>query len=196
MKRYHKNPRVITERAYALLEDSLDEFGDLGGIVHDLNSDEIIGGNQRSRIFDINKCKTEIYKRFEEPDEQGTIALGYVIWNGKRYNYRQVRWTEEKCAEANIKANKLGGDWDFDTLANEFDSDDLLDWGFEDDELMGVRLDEVMKETTMKLGQKTWVRILISVPLEFAGVVMETMQSLEKIEDIEIDYGSNERGTE
>ena len=47
MKQYHKNPRKITDAQKKALERDLKELGDLSGIVHDVNSDEIIGGNQR-----------------------------------------------------------------------------------------------------------------------------------------------------
>ena len=43
---------------------------------------------------------------------------------------------------ANIKANKLGGEWDFDKLANEFELDELLEWGFTPFEL-GMDAEEV-----------------------------------------------------
>lgn len=135
MKPYHKNPRQITSKQLSQLRDTLRELGDLSGIVHDVNSDEIIGGNQRGRVFDVNKCEVVLEHSFDEPDEQGTIALGYVVWEGKRYGYRAVSWTAEQCEKANIVANKAGGSWDFDVLANEFDVDDLLSWGFEAFEL-------------------------------------------------------------
>lgn len=135
MKLYHKNPRQITDKQFTDLGGSLSRLGDLGGIVHDLNSDEIIGGNQRSRVFDINQCEIELKEQYIEPDEQGTVGLGFVIWKGKKYAYRQVRWTAKQCEEANIRANKNGGSFDFDTLANEFELDDLLEWGFDRKEL-------------------------------------------------------------
>lgn len=134
MKPYHKNPRVITDGKLTSLGDSLSNLGDLGGIVHDLNSDEIIGGNQRGRVFDINECEIEIVHQDDEPDEQGTVAHGFVVWKGKRYAYRQVRWTPRQAEEANIKANRLGGEWDWEALA-EWDYGDLTAWGFEADEL-------------------------------------------------------------
>ena len=134
-KEYHKNPRQITGKQFERLADTLEILGDLSGIVHDLNSDEIIGGNQRSRVFDINKCEIVLTEEHSEPDRQGTVALGYVIWQGAKYGYRQVRWTPEQCEMANVVANKAGGAWDFDILANEFEMDDLLAWGFEPFEL-------------------------------------------------------------
>ena len=129
MKRYHKNPRQITERQFDLLAESLDDLGDLSGIVHDLNTDEIISGNQRSLVFDIDQCEIVI-EHEQEADRQGTVGLGYIIWQGNRYAYRQVRWTPKQCEMVNIKANRLGGEWDFDILANEFELDELLEWGF------------------------------------------------------------------
>ena len=138
MKQYHKNPRQMTARQDADLRRWLREFGDLSGIVHDLNSDEIIGGNQRGRIFDIDQCEIELAEGPHEPDEQGTVAHGYVTWQGARYAYRQVRWTPKQCEQANIIANKAGGTFDFDALANGFEFDDLLDWGFDKWELGGI----------------------------------------------------------
>lgn len=135
MRHYHKNPRQITEKQFTDLRATLRELGDLSGIVHDLNSDEIIGGNQRGRVFDINDCQIEYVKKFDQPDEQGTIAVGFVVWEGKLYNYREVRWTEKQCEKANIIANKAGGTWDFDTLANQWELPDLIEWGFKPYEL-------------------------------------------------------------
>jgi hypothetical protein len=54
-----------------------------------------------------------------------------VVWQGNKYNYRQVRWDEEQLARANLAANKMGGAWDFDILANEFEEEVLLAGGFE-----------------------------------------------------------------
>ena len=127
VKQYHKNPRTLTDRQRRDLARNLRELGDLSGIVHDLNSDEIIGGNQRSEIININDCEIVLTSEGEEPDDQGTVAIGYVIWNGSHYNYRQVRWTPKQCEKANIIANKGGGEWDYDMLANDFAIQELLD---------------------------------------------------------------------
>ncbi len=135
MKTYHKNPRTIKDKQFADLRAWLLELGDLSGIVHDLTSDEVISGNQRMRAIDVAKCEIVLTEGPHDPDAQGTVAHGYVIWQGAKYNYRQVRWDARQCEKANIVANKAGGGWDFDTLANEFDMGDLLEWGFEAEEL-------------------------------------------------------------
>jgi hypothetical protein len=140
MKPYHKNPRQITKKQFDQLKENLAYLGDLSGIVHELNTDEIIGGNQRSAVFDINKCQVEIVHNLDHPDEQGTVAQGFVIWQGKRYTYRQVRWTPKQAEQANITANRMGGEWNFDELAN-WDMSDLLEWGFEEREL-GIAIDD------------------------------------------------------
>jgi DNA modification methylase len=144
LKHYHKNPRQITKKEFADLRDSLRKFGDLSGIVHNLNTDEIISGNQRIEVFDLSKLQIDITERLPEPDEQGTVATGWVIWEGKRYTYRAVMWDEKQSEEANVRANKAGGSWNFDILANEFSIPDLLEWGFSERELQlgGFDLDQ------------------------------------------------------
>ena len=135
MKLYSKNPRQITDKQQDQLREWLEELGDLSGIVHDLNTDEIVGGNQRSRVINVNECEIELLVTNEEPDAQGTVAHGFIVWEGNRYSYRQVKWTPKQCEKANIVANKAGGEWDWDILANEFEMPDLLDWGFKEGEL-------------------------------------------------------------
>src|SRR5919108_582439 len=150
MKSYAKNPRKISEQQLQELESFLRELGDLSGIVHDLNSDQIIGGNQRSKVFNINDCEIIIEHKLKRPDSQGTVALGYVIWEKKRYSYRQVRWTKKQCEKANIIANKAGGDWDEELLAEFFKEADLLKWGFTDDELDGLFDQQTKKKVDAK----------------------------------------------
>jgi len=135
MKLYHKNPREITGKQFSDLGEWLEELGDLSGIVHNLPTDEVISGNQRWRTFSLDEAEIIITEEFDEPDSQGTLKLGYVVWRGKKYNYRAVVWTPEQCEKASIVANKAGGKFDFDILANEFDVDDLLNWGFKGWEL-------------------------------------------------------------
>ena len=120
------------------------EFGDLGGIVHDLNSDEVPAGNQRSRIMGIvegskltGKGEVVITEQFDEPTPQGTVAWGYIEWEGERFSYRQVRWTERQCEAVSVIANHAGGTDDYDILANQYDLDDLLAWGMTEIELLG-----------------------------------------------------------
>ena len=119
---YHKNPRQITGKQLNDLKQSLDRFGDLSGIVHNIPTNELVGGHMRDKAINIAECEIEIVQQFNPPTDNGTVALGYVIYAGER--------SDEMVEQANIQANSLGGDWDFDVLADQFEVDDLLDWGF------------------------------------------------------------------
>lgn len=133
LKNYHKNPRKITEKMFGLLGDSIKEFGDLSGIVVNVRTGEIIGGNQRTQFFKANQG--EIHKTSVGGSKVGTVAEGYVLYEGEKYHYREVDWDEKKSERANIMANKVTGFWDNDMLANEFDMEELKLAGFEDFEL-------------------------------------------------------------
>lgn len=140
---YAKNPRQITDKRNLTLDDDMRELGDIGLIVHDWNSGEIIDGNQRTRLLDlfdssfedlVKSKKLVIFKEFEKPDKQGTVALGFINHPQKGwFGYRGVKWDKRKRDKANIKGNLHAGDFDFDILANEFDAKDLFDFGFDDD---------------------------------------------------------------
>lgn len=147
LKSYEKNPRRLSEKQYESLKRDLIELGDLSGVIHDLNSNQIIGGNQRTRIFnDLKNAEIYITEKFKVPTKTGTVALGYIIFAGEKYTYRQVRWTSKQCEKANIVANKAGGNWDMDILANDFEIEDLKEWGFEDIEL-GFNIDKINDES-------------------------------------------------
>ena len=114
VKHYANNPRQITRKEFEQLKTDLAGLGYLGGLVHDLNTDQLIGGNQRARIFDLSKIEPIILQEFDPPTAQGTVAIGYVEWQGERFAYRAVRWDEETARRANIRANMAGGAWDWD----------------------------------------------------------------------------------
>lgn len=187
MKNYHKNPRQITEKQFEQLKKELKELGDLSGIIHDLNSDEIIGGNQRSKVFDINKCEIKIENKLSKPDKQGSIAFGYVIWEGCKYAYRQVKWTPKQCEKANIIANRAGGSFDFDILANEFEVPDLLEWGFEESEFIGTESKE--KKEELKPYKKT--HFLISIDVNQSYQLLKFIETIKTIDGIEIEQSTN-----
>ncbi len=142
---YKKNPRKITAKMFTLLGETIKEFGDLSGIVVNTKTNEVVGGNQRTAFFKQNEkdCEIVINERFEKPTEQGTVATGHVLFNGEKFSYREVFWDSTKSDRANIIANKVGGFWDNDILANEFDIEDLKYAGFTDLELPSFDEEEV-----------------------------------------------------
>ena len=109
---YFKNPRHITETEFKQLKKSLDTFGLIDKpIINADAANTIIGGHQRKHVLEANgetECECWV------PDRE---------------------LTEREVEELNIRLNKNTGQWDFDVLANEFQLDDLLDWGFSEKEL-------------------------------------------------------------
>lgn len=179
MKKYEHNPRTWTKKQIEQLRKSMLELGDLSGIVHDLNTDQIVGGNFRSEIMDVNKCEIELVEQFEEPTPQGTIGIGFITWKGERFAYRQVRWTKEQCDRACISANAMGGDFDYDELANYFAEYDLTEFGLD----VWNPVNETPKDETHAPSED---KIRVSIEFESAGD-KERFLSLRK-EEIETEF--------
>lgn len=137
LKTYSKNPRKMTKEDFNLLASSLKEFGDLSGIIRNNRTGELVGGNQRTNFFRNPESGAEVVieHTYVKPSATGTVATGFVLYNGERYSYREVEWDEDREARANILANKVGGTWDFEVLANAFDVDMLLQSGWKASEL-------------------------------------------------------------
>ena len=106
------NPRELTKEQFAELKESVEKFGLVDPIIVNKNPDRenvIVGGHQR-----INICKDLGIK------EVPCVELDLDM---------------EKEKELNVRLNKNTGQWNFDSLANWFDTGDLLDWGFKEFEL-------------------------------------------------------------
>lgn len=142
------NPRFIRDEKFKKLVHSIKqddkftaEMMKLRPIVIDDNN-MILAGNMRYRAF-LEIGKTEI------PDEWIKRASGM---------------TEEQRQRFIVEDNLAFGETDFDVLANEFNSSNLLEWGFLESELaMGdlfkpvglekqSKLDEVAKVTCPECG--------------------------------------------
>jgi ParB-like chromosome segregation protein Spo0J len=110
MKVHFKNPRSLSIEQHQQIDASMDRFGLIEKPV--LNKDlTIIGGHQRIGILKakgIESC---------------------LCWVPERL------LTEVEVDELNIRLNKNTGEWDWEILANEWDQDKLLDWGFSDKDL-------------------------------------------------------------
>jgi len=130
------NPRKITEKQLGMLKKSMDEFGDLSGIVVNVKTGNIVGGHQRVKNLDPS---WPIIKQ-EHKDKTGTVALGYIETHAGRWLYREVSWTEKKEAAANVAANQHGGEFDMPKLKDIIIN---LDDGAFDMELLGFNSHEL-----------------------------------------------------
>ncbi len=113
------NPRQLTQHQHNTLTDSIKRFGLVDPIlvnIHPDRKDIIIGGHQRVTVA----------------KELGIKTVPTV----------ELELDAEKEQELNVRLNKNTGEWNWDGLANNFDVDDLITWGFNEKELLG----EISKE--------------------------------------------------
>lgn len=102
------NPRTIKDDKFKKLVKSIKEFPQMlekRAIVVD-EAMMVLGGNMR-----LKACK-----------EAGVKKVWVDVAEG---------WTEEQKKEFIVKDNVGFGDWDWDTLANEWNVDQLDDWGLD-----------------------------------------------------------------
>jgi hypothetical protein len=137
-----KNPRRISKQDFESLKKSIQEFGDLSGIVFNIQTKQLVGGHQRVQAFKhLKGASVHIIERLETANAKGTVAVGYVTMGDERYAYREVDWDANRELAANIAANRISGEWDLDLLAEanyelfENDKDLLALTGQSDDEI-------------------------------------------------------------
>ena len=113
------NPRQISTKQYNDLKASIKKFGLVDPIIVNQNGNVVVGGHQRLKI-----CK-----------ELKHIEIDCVV----------LDLSKEEERELNIRLNKNTGDFDMDILANEFDIDELVDWGFKHIDL-DVNIDKIVDD--------------------------------------------------
>ena len=109
------NPRQISKKQYNDLRQSIEKFSLVDPIIIN-KCFTVIGGHQRLKV-----CKELKYKDID------CVVLDL---------------TKEEERELNIRLNKSGGSFDLDILANEFEIEELKDWGFKEIEL-GLNIDKI-----------------------------------------------------
>lgn len=112
------NPRQISTKQYKDLSKSIATFGLVDPII--VNKDyTVIGGHQRLKVL----------------NEMQTDTIPCVV----------LDLSKEKERELNVRLNKNTGEFDIDILANEFDIDELIDWGFKHIDL-GLNIDKIEED--------------------------------------------------
>ena len=115
------NPRQISTKQYKDLKESVNRFGIVDPIIVNKNGNVVIGGHQRLKV-----CKDLKHTEID------CVVLDL---------------TKEEERELNIRLNKSGGEFDIDILANEFEIEELKDWGFKEIEL-GLNIDKIIEGNT------------------------------------------------
>lgn len=106
IKKNDQNPRFIKDKAFKKLVNSIKAFPEMLE-VRRLVVDEnmiVLGGNMRLRAL----------------KKAGIIDVPIQ---------QVIGWSEEQKREFIIKDNASFGEWDWDILANEWDSEQLIEWG-------------------------------------------------------------------
>ena len=128
------NPRIIRDEKYNKLLKSIQDFPDM------LNKRPIVA--------------------FTDKDGKYVVLGGNMRLKAlKELKYKEVpiivadEWTEEQKHEFLIKDNVGFGEWDWDMLANEWDTEKLEDWGLD---IIGFDLDadELGTEFSLPDGDK------------------------------------------
>ncbi len=110
LKPHPSNPRRLTKEQHAHLKRSLEKFG-MAAKPEITIDGQIIGGHMRVKVWK---------------------ELGH---NDVECNVPDRELTPEEIDEACIRFNKNTGEFDFECLGNEWDVQDLFDWGFTADDL-------------------------------------------------------------
>ena len=116
------NPRILKDDKFRKLVKSIKDFPEMLEIRPIVVNNEmmVLGGNMRLRAI----------------QEIGLKEIPII---------KAENLTEEQQREFLIKDNVGFGEWDWDALANDFNADDLQDWGLE----LPKFIDEVEEEPTI-----------------------------------------------
>lgn len=107
---WDKNPRTLSAKQAEDLRTSLKKFGYVEPVVVNFDRKSIVGGHQRRRVM--------LQRLLVDPSEMIEC----------RVPNRQL--TKPEFEELAIRLNKNTGEWALEILANEFDTEKLIDFGF------------------------------------------------------------------
>jgi hypothetical protein len=107
------NPRELTKEQQNQLTDSLKRFGLVDPIIVNTHKDRkniLVGGHQRMKVW----------------ESMGNETIPTV----------EVNLNLEKEKELNVRLNKNTGQFDMELIQEHFETDDLIEWGFDANEFI------------------------------------------------------------
>ena len=119
LRPYDKNPRIIDEAGLKQLSESFDEIG-------------------YAQYININTDNTILsgHARYYQLKNENVKEVDVLVPN------RKLTSKEEEAVV--IRMNKIhAGDWDFKKLDLDWDRDDILNWGFDESELLEVEIEKI-----------------------------------------------------
>ena len=160
------NPRLIKDDKFHKLVNSIKEFPEMLEIRPIVvNADMIVlGGNMR-----LKACK-----------EAGLKEIPIIFADDL---------TEEQQREFIIKDNVGFGEWDWDMIANEWESEQLEEWGLDVD--LDYEFSQKGKIVKENLRPFVKTHILLSFPPEKMIDIQEHIEKICLIENVEYEQSSN-----
>lgn len=157
------NPRLIKDDKFKKLVKSIKDFPEMLNIRPIVvNSDMVVlGGNMR-----LKACK-----------EAGLKEIPVIIADNL---------SDDQQKEFIIKDNVSGGEWDWDLLANEWDAEQLDDWGFD-----MPNLSDEKKITKENLEPFKKTHVLLSFAPEDMIEIQSYLEKITSIPGIEYEQSSN-----
>ena len=138
------NPRELTSKQYDDLTNSLKRFGVVDPVLVNINKDRyniIIGGHQRTKVW----------------RDLGNTEIDCI----------ELDLTLEQEKELNVRLNKNTGQFNLDMLANHFEIDNLIDYGFEDIDFNLLEHDE---DETQEVKDNNEFKILCDSSLDLENI--------------------------
>jgi len=154
-----KNPRLIKDDKFKKLVKSIQEFPDM-----------------------LNKRPLIV---FTDTDSKYVVLGGNMRLKAlKELNYKEVpiiladEWTEEQKAEFLIKDNVGFGEWDWDSLANEWDTERLDEWGLD----LPIIMDEPSYEDLIgeEKNKPATMKITFTSPEQLQKAEIEIQELLDR----------------
>jgi hypothetical protein len=163
IKPNQSNPRIIKDERFNKLVKSIEDFPkmmELRPIIVDADG-VILGGNMRYRALQHLK-----YKEIPESWVKRADTL-----------------TEDEKRRFIIEDNVPFGEWDWEVLANEWDSDELKEWGLEFPG-MEVNADEFGTDFSLADGDKApFQQMTFTLADEQAEVIKNAIADIKKTEE-------------
>lgn len=124
LKHFEKNPRIANKENLKKLNESIKSIG-MAQPINITSNNVVLSGNMRLEVLKQQGVKeVEVYV----PDTE---------------------LTEEQQKEIVIRMNSnIAGDWDYDMLANEWEVEDLQDWGLEIRGFENIEIEDEEVEAT------------------------------------------------
>ena len=160
------NPRELTPDQRQQLKDSLTRFGIVDPVIvntHKDRKDIIVGGHQRTKVW----------------KEMGNKEIPTI----------EVNLNPEKERELNIRLNKNSGQWDEQALQEHFNTDELIDWGFDEDYFSEI--DITLKKEKKEILPYKNTHILLSFTPEKIIQLQPMLEKILQLDGIEYEQTSN-----